>query len=480
MWLTEDTLTVTLTRWDKAERDWLMEYLTFRQAKSRFTKGPAEDCLFDWKSNKFPAGLLPNVLKAGREAGFTLELLDHRGPPPTADLTADLGWLRWYQREAVDRVVAKQRGILWLPTGAGKTEIAVGLERRLPGQWLLLVHRSQLADQAAARWELRNPGRVAGRIGEGKWVASWAKHAFIAATFQTLKARLDAGDAPAIQLLSGATRLIVDEAHVLPAESFQRVAMATPNARVRVGLSGTPLAREDKRSLLAVATLGPVIYRLRPQVLIDEGVLARPLIKMVPVVQQIDAPTWQGVYGMGVVRSAARNRAVVAAVKMAGEPCLVFVKEVMHGRLLEKLLLHAGVRAGFVWGTHSNDARHGAVRDLVAGRVQALVCSTIFTEGVDIPELRSVVVASGGKSVIAALQRVGRGMRTSQGKNDFLVYDFLDQSCGCHTAAWRGVRHGGCKWLPQHARDRRNAYTAEGYTVVEENLGQGAGSLLKA
>lgn len=754
MWVTVGNVSCSVVRYTKEERAWLEAYLTYSNPNAFFNGGPSKLSLFDWKGNRFPTGLLQTIQRKAEAEGITIEVVDGRTDAPVPATSPDLSWLRWYQREAVARVVAKERGILWMPTGcltgdakviikrneaayvieletlvtaleggtthenkggtrswdlsvptytlsmdaqgyvqhnrivrgwrngeaevfqvtteggrtlrataahrfrvrdgfvrldqlrvgddvcvyewgprykqklrsekyavqpymvkhphkttmssrrdgmahtvpvhrlvvearmnglsypeyigrlvlgqldglefinphthhvhhvdrdtqnndganlelltisdhvkvhmamrdrhpagfqsgsilldrirriepagvqpvfdlelegprnnycpnefvvhnSGKTEVFCGLEHALPGRWLFIVHRAGLAFQAADRFELRNQGALAGRIGEGKWDADWSQHRVVAATFQSLSRKLADKDPRALALLDGATRLAVDECHVLPADSYRAVCDAMPHARIRVGLSGTPLAREDKRSLVAIATLGPVIYRLRTSTLIDEGVLARPTIRAAICRQEVDALNWEHAYQKGIVRSAARNRMIVAVTKMATKPTMVFVKATEHGKLLARLLEGAGVPCRFVWGTHGDKYRRKAIADLISGEIQAIVCSTIFTEGVDIPELRSVVNAAAGKSVIAALQRVGRGMRKSTGKEDFDVFDIKDEGCGCQDSLDDEVmKHTGCKWLERHSDERLAAYAGEGYTVTTEVLGAATG-----
>jgi superfamily II DNA or RNA helicase len=256
------------------------------------------------------------------------------------------------------------------------------------------------------------------------------------------------------ELLEGTEGIIVDESHVLPAGSFYRVAMATPRAYYRVGLSGTPLARTDKRSALAIGALGPVIYRISAEQLVAEGVLARPKVRMVTVTQSnLGGVTWQGVYGNGVVKSTKRNAVLASVVQRAEKPCLLFVKELRHGRELEKRLSAMGLHVDFTHGQHSTDWRRNMVKSLVAGRLDVVICTVVFQEGVDIPELRSVVIGSGGESVIAALQRVGRGTRKTADKDEFEVWDIADR---------------GNKWLEKHARARQHAYAAESFETIVE------------
>ncbi len=64
-------------------------------------------------------------------------------------------------------------------------------------------------------------------------------------------------------------------------------------------------------------------------------------------------------------------------------------------------------------------------------------------------------IANGGRSVIAALQRIGRGMRVTSDKNTFQVWDVADH---------------GCKLLERHTKARVRAYTSQGYETVEAML----------
>jgi Lhr-like helicase len=104
------------------------------------------------------------------------------------------------------------------------------------------------------------------------------------------------------------------------------------------------------------------------------------------------------------------------------------------------------------------------VKQLADGEVDVLICSVIFNEGLDVPAIRSVVCAAGGKSVIAAIQRMGRGMRVTADKGEFYGYDFYDLGCGCVEAV-TGDTHMGCNTLNRHSKLRMNAFIKEGYKV---------------
>lgn len=439
------------------ECDWLADYLSFEDSRTRFIQyhygksgGDGKIKLYNRMRSTFPLGFARAVLKAARANGFTVTVTNERVQPVDFDASADLSWLRDYQLDAVEAVMKKQIGILWVPTGGGKTEIACGMVKRIPCRWLFAVHRKKLMHQAAERYELRT-GRIAGRLGDGQW----DEREFTCAVLKTLADGVKKRDPKTMRFLQSVEGLIVDESHTLPADSFFAVAMKCP-AYWRIGMSGTPLARTDRRSIMSIGALGPVIYRIHPDLLIERGVLTKPIIHMVEHESKSSAPTYQGVYGEAVVRSTSRNKLIAQIAQKASKPALLFVREVKHGKRLLSRLQSSGVQAEFVWGQKSTAQQDAAIQRLVRGDTDVLICSVILQEGTDITELRSVINAAAGKSVIAAIQRVGRGMRIAAGKGpEFEVWDVYDTD---NTI------------LERHAKARRKAYENENYEVKSIKL----------
>ena len=189
--------------------------------------------------------------------------------------------------------------------------------------------------------------------------------------------------------------------------------------------------------------------------------LARPTVRFATCNQTGQYHQWSSAYTGLVVKSKKRNAVIADNALRAEKPGLLFVQHVEHGKQLVKDLAAAGVRAEFVWGTHSLAWRRSHIKRLIQGHFDILVCSTIFNEGIDIPELRSIVLGAGGKSVIAALQRAGRGMRVDrkadgtvrEGGDAFEVWDIYDV---------------GNKWTERHAKERLGAYQGEGYQTFIE------------
>lgn len=483
MILTIRNLATNVSAATRAEQEWLRAFLSFEDSSRQFARtggrvvhrAPTRVSLYAPEVNDcFPAGLTALVAREGKKQSFPVEFHDRRvkpdGVPEPGSIADDVEWLREDQVEAVKRCLVRTRGILHLPTGAGKTEVAVALAKVVPCEWLFLVGEADLMHQAARRFEKRT-GEEAGLIGDGKF----SIRRFTVATFQSLSAAVrpkkfgvplksTEKTREVETLLKRVQGIVVDEVHTLPANSFFNVAMMAENAYFRIGLSGTPLARGDRKSLYSIAATGEVIYRLRAEELAEKGHIVRPTIKMIPLSQVGLAATYDGAYTELVVRSNARNRVVAWLAKNAEKPMLVFVRIKRHGTILESMLRKEGLNAEFVWGETSTTMRDDAIRRLRWGDLDAIVCSTVFQTGTDIPELLTLINAAGGRSNIRAIQFVGRVMRTSEGKKSAVVYDISDRDGRLPDGSGSAAR-----WIAKHAQERVKAYMKEGYSVEVED-----------
>ena len=436
------------------EREWIRNYLTFSDPQARFSNGNPVVELVNPIDDTFPSGFAGKVRKAGearllpsgKPAPITVELVDVRTRPPPRQ-AVDLAWLRDYQRQAVETALTKARGIVQMPTGAGKSVAAAGIVASVPeARWLVLVPQSDLLEQFAKHIRERL-GEEPGIIGDGQW----NPQRITVATFQTLSRRMTKNrDQRAFAFMRSVQGMIVDEAHQCASGSFSFVCSQAVTAFYRIGISATPLDRTDKKSVFVIAQLGGLIHKTSSAELRARGFLADATVKMVRCVQGSNAPTWPGVYGECVVRSKARNALIAQMATVAAKPALVFVNHVKHGATVLPLIRKAGLQAKLVWGEADTEERREAIKDLVEGRLDVIVCSNVFAQGVDIPSLKSVINAAGGSSVILTLQRLGRGTRVTESKTTFEAWDVLDD---------------GNRYLAKHGRTRQDTYEREGFKV---------------
>jgi superfamily II DNA or RNA helicase len=71
-----------------------------------------------------------------------------------------------------------------------------------------------------------------------------------------------------------------------------------------------------------------------------------------------------------------------------------------------------------------------------------VLVSTLLSEGTDIPALGAIIIASGGKSQAAQMQKIGRALRTTDSKKTAIIVDVIDN----------------VKWLRDHAQNRMMLY----------------------
>lgn len=326
------------------------------------------------------------------------------------------------------------------------TEVAAAFVKSIPIRWLFLTHRTGLLNQTAERFALRGVTNI-GRCGNNLLELD---QRITIATFQTLNSKIKTKDKDVKDMMLAAEGLIVDECHTVPAEKFRAVTYNCKNARYRIGLSGTPLDRSDRRSVHCVGALGPVIHRLRSEALVEQGVLARPQVIFQTARSESDKPTYQGIYGECIVRGAARNSLLLETAKGAAKPCVLFVREIKHGSRLLKKLRKAGLKVVFVSGSLREKDRETAKQLLHKRDLDVVVATEVWQDGIDIPELASIIVGGGGKSIISTLQRAGRGMRRAAGKSVFQIWDIQDE---------------GVEVLAKHSAARLRSYRREGFHV---------------
>ena len=305
---------------------------------------------------------------------------------------------------------ASGRCLIVAPTGAGKTQIACGLIRRLGCRTLFLAHRRELIEQAASR--LRSIGIVPGIILSGE--PEHRERQVQVASVATLVRRA----APEAALI------IIDESHHARAESYQRLLAQYPDARI-IGLTATPW-RLDGRGLGEL--FEGLIVAARPRELIDRGFL-------VPI---------QGyAYGSPDVCCAVRGgdyerrglELVMSDPKIFGDiierwerhavgaRTLVFCVGVAHAEEMANRFAIRGHAAEHIAGSHSISERAEILARFRSGETRILCSVGILTEGFDCPDAECAVLARPTLSLALYLQMVGRVLRPAPGKAFARIHD---------------------------------------------------------
>lgn len=131
-----------------------------------------------------------------------------------------------------------------------------------------------------------------------------------------------------------------------------------------------------------------------------------------------------------VAANGARARMVVAEwYRLAGHPrrskAIVFCVSVEHAQFMTRKLNDAGLPALCVTGDTPRADQIRAPKKLASGEVCALVTVDLYNEGVDIPDVDTLILLRPTQSSVLFQQQIGRGLRLSPGKSSCLVLDFV-------------------------------------------------------
>jgi hypothetical protein len=123
------------------------------------------------------------------------------------------------------------------------------------------------------------------------------------------------------------------------------------------------------------------------------------------------------------------RRVVEELRRKTGDPkgvrALGFCVSIGHARFMAEQFRSAGIPAVAVWGDSSMEDRTAALRDLAAGRVNVVFTVDLFNEGVDVPNVDTLLLLRPTESPTLFLQQLGRGLRRARDKALCTVLDFV-------------------------------------------------------
>lgn len=107
---------------------------------------------------------------------------------------------------------------------------------------------------------------------------------------------------------------------------------------------------------------------------------------------------------------------------------LGFCVSIAHAEFMAKRFSEAGLPSQAVSADSDSDTRRTALSDLRAGRLRALFAVNLFNEGVDLPEIDTLLFLRPTESALIFMQQLGRGLRRSDTKDCVTVLDFIGQA----------------------------------------------------
>ena len=337
-----------------------------------------------------------------------------------------------YQEEAVREVKNGYYGILQSKAGSGKTQMGIALIKEYGRRALWLCHTLDLVNQSKERAERYMDKSLIGKITEGK--VDIGKGVTFA-TIQTM-CKLDLS-----QYKDMWDVIIVDECHRVAGTPTQMSMFAkvlnSLSARHKFGLSAT-VHRADGMIEATFAILGDVVYTVPDEAVADK--VMRVGIKPIGtgVTIGLSCLNTDGTLNYTkLINSLCRNmhRNALIDKLIVGESdksCLILSDRLEHLETLMSLLpSHLSDKAVMISGkmtTKKGKAeREQALEDMRTGKKKYLFATyTLCKEGLDIPCLERLFMATPQKDYAVITQSIGRIARTHEGKADPICYDFVD------------------------------------------------------
>ncbi|WP_299057327.1 DUF3427 domain-containing protein [uncultured Nocardioides sp.] len=339
-----------------------------------------------------------------------------------------------YQQEILDVLDAERtvhdrhQNLVVAATGTGKTVVAALDYRRLPGRprLLFIAHRKEILQQSLRTYrEVLNDGAFGELYVDGKRPERW-QHVF--ASVQSLSAYgvanipRDAFDV-----------VVVDEFHHAAARTYRGILNHLSPVEF-LGLTATPERADgtDIRSFFG----GRTAVELRLWDALGADLLCPFHYFVIADGTDLRRLGWvQGGYNSDELSNLytgndARTRVVITELRdkvsdVSSMRALGFCVGVEHARYMEERFRQAGIPAQAVSGETPAAERAQALLDLRERRLNILFAADLFNEGLDIPDIDTVLMLRPTESATVFLQQLGRGLRRTPDKAVLTVLDFV-------------------------------------------------------
>ena len=421
------------------------------------------------------------AVKFVRSLGFSAEWAGERNRRPEPFLEVEgrfeLPPLHDYQEIIVHNVRemlhnssshnGTRRGMISMPTGSGKTRVAVQAiveamrDDGFEGGVLWVADRDELCEQAVEAWRQVwssiGPGATQLRIsrmwaGQPRPLPTSELH-IVVATIQTLSAKLSRQQ-DEYNFLKDFALIVFDEAHRSIAPTFTSVMDEIGLTRRQrtdepflIGLTATPyrgyneeetkwltsrysgnrldseaFESDDAQDVIQQLQTARILARADHETIEGETFSLDDILEGSPrsdnwrqkLDKLLELPWLPQIVEDRIAQSAERTERIIEAYGAhidSDWPTLVFATSVEHAQTVAALLNRDGIRARAVSGETETATRRRVVEEFRHGEIKALVNYGVFREGFDAPKTRAIIVARPVYSPNLYFQMIGRGLR---------------------------------------------------------------------
>lgn len=342
-----------------------------------------------------------------------------------------------HQREILEKLATERerhqrfKNLVVAATGTGKTIVAALDFKRLRPQMgnpslLFVAHRQEILHQSldAFRQVVRD-GAFGELYVDGHRPDEW-RHVF--ASIQSLaQVEMQELDASAFDVV------IVDEFHHAAAPSYRKL-LDRLRPKILLGLTATP-ERSDAANILHFFD-GHIAAELRLWDALERGLLCPFQYFGLHDNSNLSRLTWSR-KGYDIAELENLYTADDARVKLVLQQlfdkhrdartmkALGFCVSIAHAEFMARKFTDAGLPSQAVSAETDSEERRNALADLRAGRVRALFAVDLFNEGVDLPDVDTLLFLRPTESSLVFMQQLGRGLRRSESKDCVTVLDFI-------------------------------------------------------
>ncbi|MGL5268510.1 MAG: DEAD/DEAH box helicase family protein [Spiroplasma sp.] len=330
------------------------------------------------------------------------------------------------EKVAYRRKINKNKHLIIMATGTGKTVVSAFdylkqvKETNKRPTILFLAHQKEIIEQALATFrKVLNDQNFAAILSTTNQNFN---NGYLFATIQTVNRHLKKFNSKQFDLI------IFDEAHHIAAKTFDQV-FNYFQAKEVIGLTATP-EREDDKSILPYFD-GEFAYELRLWDAINQRLLSKFDYYCIDDIDSnlvdIDLSNDQQVFK--ALNNDARNQLLLNMIKnyigIYHQPlALVFCINIIHAEIISSYLVANGLKATYLT-SKTNHLRSKIISDFKKRKINYLCVVNMFNEGIDVPEVDTIILLRPTNSKTIFLQQLGRGLRKTVNKNKLSVYDLI-------------------------------------------------------
>lgn len=364
---------------------------------------------------------------------------------PLLDFSAlDLMRAKDYQQEILEKLDVERdvhkhfRNLVVAATGTGKTVIAAFdfkryREKHPDCHFLFIAHRQEILRQAMQTFRIVLEDPNFGSVWDGTNEPSNYQHMF--ASKDTLRNRIDT-----IKLTRDYYNyMVVDEVHHIVAPTYVKL-IEYFKPSILLGLTATPERTNENEDIKKYFD-NHISAEIRLPAALNAGLLAPFHYYGIPDNVDLSEVKWSGhgydvaelsrIYTQNDFRTGLilkKMQEYIGNSRLHKVRALCFCVDKQHAKFMNAKFTLAGLKTDVLTSDDNNHHRRIVKQRLQSGAINYLFVVDLFNEGVDIPEIDTVLFLRPTESATVFLQQFGRGLRLHKGKDHLTVLDFVGHS----------------------------------------------------